>query len=245
MGRSSNKRYRSYRERKSQSKKFRVYFIRVFVMLLFYSFFTIFIAVSVKVNSESMSPNINSGNSLVISPKKNIKSLLQKKSNKVFKRGEVVLTKTNYTVKATLVEIILDPLVRIFTLQHKSLLYDNSGYKGRGELLRVVGLPEDIIMIKDSTVYIKPSGESFFLSEFELSKVDYDIIKKNFSDNWDESYPFSSELDEIYIDSNSYFLISDNRNVMNDSRVFGIVNKNKIIGSVLLKYWPVNEFKIF
>lgn len=245
MSRSSNKRYRSYREKKSQTKRFRIYFIRIFILLIFYSLFTIFIAISVGVNSNSMSPNIVAGDRIVMLPTKNLNALLQKKSNKVFRRGEVIISNTNYAVKTSLFEIIVDPVVRIFTLQHRSLLYDNRGYKGRGELLRIVGLPGDTIRIKDSTVYIKSSEDEFFLSEFELTDIDYDIIKKNFSKNWKKEYPFSSELKDIYISDNHYFLISDNRGFMNDSRIFGIVSRDEIIGKVILKYWPINEFGIF
>lgn len=245
MARSSSKRYRSYREKKSQSKKFRTYLIRISIMLVFYSFFTIFIAISIGVTGDSMSPNINSGNSVIMLPYKNVHSILQSSNIKSFKRGEVVISGTNYATKPSMLEVILDPIVRIFTLQKKSLIYDNRDYNGRGELLRVVGLPGDTVKIKDSTVYVKSESQEFFLSEFELSSVDYDILKQDFTPDWDEDFPFSSKADEIVIEKDHYFLISDNRGTLNDSRIFGSVNKDEIIGKVLLKYWPVNEFSFF
>lgn len=245
MARSSNKRYKSYREKKTQSKKFRIYLIRLFIMLIFYSFFTIFIAISIGVSGNSMSPNLNDGNSVIMLPSKNIHSILQNHNNKTFQRGEVVISATNYAVKPSFLDIVLDPIVRIFTLQKKSLIYDNVDYKGRGELLRVVGLPGDTIKINDSTVYVKAADQEFFLSEFELSTKDYDIIKKVNTQDWDESFPFSSQTDEFKIEKDHYFLISDNRGTLNDSRIFGSIDKDEIIGKVIIKYWPVNEFGFY
>lgn len=240
MARSSDKRYRSYSEKKSQTIKFRLYFVRIFLLLIIYSLFTSFVAITIKVNSDSMAPTLANGNSLIFIPSKNLNSIIKKNSN--YRRGEIVISGTNYIVEATLLDKILDPIVRVFTLQKKTLLYDNTNYKGRGELLRVVGLPGDTIKIKDNTIYIKPEGEDFFLNEFELTEVNYDISKKEFSKLWKEEFPFSSKLDEVYITEDNYFLVCDNRGIMNDSRVYGVVNKNLIKGKVLLKYWPMNEF---
>ncbi|QEN06099.1 signal peptidase I [Thiospirochaeta perfilievii] len=245
MGRSSNKRYRSYSEKKSQTKKFRVYFIRIAILILFYSIFTAFVAISIRVDGNSMEPTIDLGSSLILQPSQNINKLLKRKNIKNLRRGEVVLTSTNYVNEPKLIEEFLDPIVRIFTLQKRSVVYDNRGYKGRSELLRVVGLPGDTVKIKDGTVYIKPSGQDFFLSEFELTKLDYDIIKNEDSDTWKKEFPFSSEYRETFVTEGHYFLISDNRRVFNDSRVFGLSSKENILGRVVLKYWPIDEFKIY
>lgn len=245
MGRDSNKKYRSYREKKTQSKKFRTYFIRIILMFLFYSLFTVFVAISIQISGDSMSPNLNSGNAVIMTPTNNIFSIFKANSSKIYKRGEAVFTSTNYTIKPSLIEKIIDPIVRIFTLQKKSLIYDNSNYKGRGEILRVVGIPGDTIKMKDSTIYIKAADEEFFLSEFELSTEDYDINKNQFSPDWKESFPFSSESGELYIPENNYFLISDNRGTNNDSRIYGSVDKKDIIGKISIKYWPINEFTFY
>ncbi|MGL1892151.1 MAG: signal peptidase I [Spirochaetaceae bacterium] len=245
MSRSSNKKYRSYRDKKSQTKRFRTYFVRILFLIVFYSLFTSFIALTIGVNSDSMLPSLNQKDSLILLPSKNLDSVLKQNLNSNLRRGELVLTSTNYSKQAGLFEHILDPIVRIFTLQKRSLLYDNEEYRGRGELLRVVGIPGDSIKIKDSTVYIKTSDGVFFLSEFELTEIDYDISKKNISKVWKTDFPFSTELDEVYIETGQYFLIADNRETINDSRIFGAIDESHIIGRVLLKYWPLNEFKIF
>lgn len=238
-------RYRSFKEKKNQTKAFRTYLLRVIIVFILFSFFTSFIALATRISGESMSPAVNNGNIVIFFPFKNISLLIGTDFNNKLKRGDLVLSETEYSVESTIVERILDPLVRIFTLQRKSLIYDNSEYKGRAELLRVVGLPGDTIKIKDYTVYIKGKDEDFFLSEFELTNQDYDLNKPLLSAKWKDEYPFSSKLKEIYVGEDQFFLISDNRAILNDSRVFGPVHKDKITGKVFLKYWPLNEFTIY
>ncbi|MBN2618063.1 MAG: signal peptidase I [Spirochaetales bacterium] len=245
MGKSNNKRYRSYKDKKSQSKKFRAYLIRIIVIIIFYSLFTTFIAIAVNISSDSMSPSINSGDSLILLPTKNLNRIIGSNPSKYLKRGDVVLVSTQYSKEPTLIEYIIDPIVRIFTLQKKSLVFNNKDLKGRAEILRVVGLPGDYIKIKDNIVYIKTLDNEFYLSEFELTKVEYDINKNEIDKSWEKDYPFSSEFQEIVIPENKYFLVSDNREVLNDSRILEPFGREKIIGKFFIKYWPLDEFHFF
>lgn len=242
---SKGSRFRSFKEKKNQSKIFRTYVLRGIIIVLLFSFFTSFFAIAIKVNGDSMSPNIGDGDLLVFFPYKNLSLLIGKDFQKGLKRGELVVSETTYSTRSTAFERILDPIVRIFTLQKKSLVYDNSEYRGKSELLRVVGLPGDTIKIKDHTIYIKAKGEDFFLSEFELTEMDYDLKKPIISGLWKNEYPFSSESGELYMNENEFYLISDNRGILNDSRIFGAVDGDFIAGKVILKYWPINEFSTY
>lgn len=213
-------------------------------MVLFYSFFTSFIAETVKINTDSMAPSMNKGDALILLPTNNLNNLLNREYAE-YNRGDIIITETNYSNSASFIQRLLDPVVRIFTLQKRSLLYDNYSTNGRAEILRVVGLPGDHIKIKDDTVYVKPKGEEFFLNEFELAKINYDINKRELDRVWHEDFPFSSKENELVINDGYYYLISDNRAYMNDSRIFGPVNEERIIGSIAIKYWPLNEFHAY
>lgn len=46
------------------------------------------------------------------------------------------------------------------------------------------------------------------------------------------------------LDANNYFFMGDNRNDSRDSRVFGEVSRDMIIGEVVLRYFPINEFTL-
>ncbi|MDU0850631.1 MAG: signal peptidase I, partial [Staphylococcus epidermidis] len=40
-----------------------------------------------------------------------------------------------------------------------------------------------------------------------------------------------------------YLVLGDNREVSKDSRSFGLIDKDQIVGKVSLRYWPFSEFK--
>ena len=49
----------------------------------------------------------------------------------------------------------------------------------------------------------------------------------------------------IRLDGDSYFLMGDNRPSSLDSRSFGSVHAEQIIGRVVMRYWPLNQIDIY
>jgi signal peptidase I len=92
-------------------------------------------------------------------------------------------------------------------------------------LKRIIGLPGDTVEIREGWVYV--NGVML-----------------------DESYtlePCQSYLcpDHVWtLDENEYFVMGDNRNNSTDSRAFGPVRREYIIGEVLLRYWPPYDWGI-
>ena len=43
----------------------------------------------------------------------------------------------------------------------------------------------------------------------------------------------------------SYFVLGDNRGNSNDSRAFGPITRDEIVGRVWLRYWPLSQFTLF
>ncbi len=93
---------------------------------------------------------------------------------------------------------------------------------------RVIGLPGETITFKNGGVYI--------------SKDDSDIMEL------DESYlaPHTDTIaqfnDTVTLSDNEYFVLGDNRNGSKDSRSFGAVNRNFIIGRVFFRGLPLKRF---
>jgi len=89
---------------------------------------------------------------------------------------------------------------------------------------RVIGLPGDIIEIIDRQVY--RNGQL-------LAEDGYILETCSISD-------CSDDLWELDVDE--YFVMGDNRNHSNDSRSFGPVARDLIIGEAIFRFWPLNTF---
>lgn len=85
-------------------------------------------------------------------------------------------------------------------------------------------------MIKNGTVYVNNKK----LPEQSYLPSDY----KTFGGS------FLNEAKEISIPNNMYFVMGDNRGASSDSREWGFVKKEEIIGKALIVYWPIDRIRI-
>ena len=82
------------------------------------------------------------------------------------------------------------------------------------------------------------SYENSYIIKNETNKEGFDL-DQSYIPNYSQNDPMHYELKE-----NEYFVMGDNRNVSSDSRDWGFVPKEKIIGKSVLIYWPPNKFKL-
>jgi signal peptidase I len=96
---------------------------------------------------------------------------------------------------------------------------------------RIIGLPGEKIEIKDGKViiYNKENADGVILDEGSYLKSD---VMTN------------GEL-TVQLSESEYFVMGDNRSYSSDSRSWGPVPKNDIIGRVLIRAWPVNRAGIY
>lgn len=161
------------------------------------------------------------------------------------------------------IALILAGLVRYFLVQPffvegasmepnflngEYLLIDEVSYYfkpvGRGEVVvfhypldtskyyikRIIGLPNETIEIKNGKVviYNDNNPDGLFIDESYLPREGIttgDIKKK--------------------LGRNEYFVLGDNRSVSSDSRQWGILPKNDIVGRVWVRAWPVAKAAVF
>ncbi|MFH0906756.1 MAG: signal peptidase I [bacterium] len=96
---------------------------------------------------------------------------------------------------------------------------------------RIIGLPGETIEIKNKEIII-------YNSEFPNGRL------------LDESSYLTSEIDTygniiIELNQEEYFVLGDNRQRSSDSRQWGKLPQEYIIGRVWLRAWPFDSFKVF
>ena len=95
---------------------------------------------------------------------------------------------------------------------------------------RVVGLPGETILIKDGTVYI---NGKVLCEPYLRPHVDGDWAV-------DASWPANGK--PYHLSSTQYFVMGDNRNVSEDSRIFGPVQLSSILADAWLRVYPISAF---
>lgn len=91
---------------------------------------------------------------------------------------------------------------------------------------RIIGLPKETVEIKNSRVAIynneHPNGFTLDESYLPKSLITDDQIKKK-------------------LGKNEYFVLGDNRSVSYDSRRWGALPENNIVGRVWIRAWPFSR----
>ncbi|MFH0772761.1 MAG: signal peptidase I [bacterium] len=91
---------------------------------------------------------------------------------------------------------------------------------------RIIGVPGDVVMIKDSEVYV--NGKQL--------KEDYIAAKTNL---WEGG--FSKNGEGTKVDEGMLFVMGDNRPRSSDSREFGLITEESVIGQVFYRYFPPSK----
>lgn len=89
---------------------------------------------------------------------------------------------------------------------------------GKSIVKRVVGIPGDVLYVKDGILYINGNPS---LQEYNFITEESGLLS-----------------DEYFVGDNEYFLLGDNRAESNDSRVFGAVPIDQIKGIVVVRIFP-------
>ncbi|WP_100011429.1 signal peptidase I [Lentibacillus sediminis] len=101
---------------------------------------------------------------------------------------------------------------------------------------RVIGLPGDTMIYENGKLYIngKYMEEDFLDSYAEASGVAPET----------EDFTLSEVTGEKQVPEGHLFVMGDNREDSRDSREFGFVSVEQLVGKVDVTYWPLSEAKL-
>lgn len=128
-------------------------------------------------------------------------------------------------------QIFVEKISKHFSIERGDIITLSDSQIGNQETLlikRVIGLPGENIKIE--------SGQVFINDELLIETYLADDVKTYTDETLDVS--------EITLAANEYYVLGDNRPVSKDSRRMGPINKNQIIGKLLIKFYPFNEIGV-
>ncbi|MDR1956575.1 MAG: signal peptidase I [Treponema sp.] len=233
------RRYASYADQKKKRHHLRWIVLGVLIFYCSYIGLTGLVFSTRVLESDTMQPALHRGDRLIVSSYA-VYSLLPEgwRSHSLpFRRGNEVLVDTGFNARWSILDWILDSGLRFLTIQRIGLLQREPCY-----IKRVIGLPGDEITMTNYVLRVKPKGDVYTFTEFELSDKTYDVTIPQVPALWDASIPFSGNQETIVLQDDECFVLSDDRSNTNDSRTWGPVPVDRIIGKALFRYWPLNRF---
>ncbi len=225
-------RFDHYKKKVNLKKVFKdiliIYIISVFFVLIFNSLFL----QAFDIHSNSMEPQIKNNTLIIVNkyiygPKFPFTEKRIFDATRSIKRGDVVLVMSQEYYKTNVLYRALSKLINTLTF---TLIDIPSMMENKEESIyikRVIGIPGDKIRFK----YINGKVEVFINDILEK----YAIDKKYITIDDDDRYPLISE---IKMNKDEYFIMGDNRKESSDSRIWGAVKSNQIIGKAILIYHP-------
>ncbi len=99
---------------------------------------------------------------------------------------------------------------------------------------RIVALPGERIEFRDGDIYIYNN-----IYEHGVRLVE-DYLSEDL-----ETFHGSKDNEIIKLGQEEYYVLGDKRNSSRDSRTFGPIEEDEIIGKVLFRGWPINRIQFF
>lgn len=106
------------------------------------------------------------------------------------------------------------------------VFFDNAELTGDALIKRLIGVPGDTIEIHDGAVHINgdPLTEPYVNGAFTQC---------------------SAYCGPLTLGPDEFFFMGDNRGVSRDSRAFGTIPADQIVGRVIVRFWPLEEVALY
>ena len=138
--------------------------------------------------------------------------------------GSMIPTLRSASYRTHADRLLVNKLVYHFNQPERGdiVLFHSPYNDGKQYVKRLIGLPGETVEIRRGMVYIND----------QVLVIPGVTIRRDYSN-----------LTKQVIPKNSFFMLGDNRPNSADSRVWGFVSKNELIGEALFIYWPINRIR--
>ena len=229
----------SYRMRQELKHKITVIAALTLLCLLILGLCMHFILYPVRAVSTAMAPNIPADSVTLVTP--------------LFgspRRGDVVLLRGRSNWRPNPFVRAVNQVARFLTAQQwQPFSAPSAGVQQ--QLRRVVALPGDTIYLSNYDLYVKPKGETHFLTETQRfteerrHKRPYTLGISAVPPHWDGELGAKSKMELLELGSDEYFVLGDNRLEAADSRLWGVVHRDDMRARAILLYFPLTKMRFF
>ncbi|MDR0377268.1 MAG: signal peptidase I [Spirochaetaceae bacterium] len=227
----------SYAAQKDQHHRIRGWMILVVGFLLFYTLLSTFFFSTGVLENETMLPGLRRGDRFIFLSCFIYRILPGSAAAGGLRRGNIVLVDIGGGRNQQVLVSLADTLVRFFTAQRVSI----AGREKHHFIKRIIALPGDEVSMTKFVLRVRPGDSSYSLTEFEIIDKPYNVTIPQNPALWDESLPFSGDMEPLVLGEDEYFVLSDDRSNTNDSRTWGAIPIDFIEGKALFRYWPATR----
>ena len=107
---------------------------------------------------------------------------------------------------------------------------------------RLIGMPGDTLKIINGAVHVKAKGGDKFIpiTDFNIRAIDRIY---SYNGGYHGHLPIGSLVaeQEVYVPEDNYFMMGDNTSNSSDSRFWGFVPRQNIVGKALFIFWPLSR----
>lgn len=182
-----------------------------------------FIGTPTVVQKESMYPTLKQGERLVL-------NRLTRTFNQTPKRGDIITFEAPTIISVNPETADLDNPVATYSNEPTNIFskftYHVLEWGKTSYIKRVIGLPGEHVKIENGKVYINDQelDESSYLAE--------DVVTES----------NGGAFTDFIVPDGYIFAMGDNRENSVDCRSFGCIPIEKLEGTVVLRFWPLNKF---